>query len=83
MRKLMMLEFRGKCCLWSVSINLIVPGVTQVVNLIPGFKHGKMSTAVLVWAGIEFIFFIVASMGLCFGFVLETVLIVQGCFSYC
>ena len=31
----------------------------------------------LVLAGIEFIFFIVASMGLCFGFVLETVLITQ------
>ena len=39
--------------------------------------------AVLVLAGIELIFFIVASMGLCFGFVLETVLITQGCFSYC
>ena len=39
--------------------------------------------AVLVLAGVEFIFFIVASMGLCFGFVLETVLITQGCFCYC
>ena len=34
----------------------------------------------LVLAGIELIFFIVASMGLCFGFVLKTVLIliIQG-----
>ena len=39
--------------------------------------------SVLVLAGIELIFFIAASMGLCFGFVLKTVLITQGCFSYC
>ena len=38
---------------------------------------------VLVWAGIDLIFFPIASMGLCFGFVLETVLITQGCFRYC
>ena len=38
---------------------------------------------VLVWAEVEFIFFIVATMGLCFGFVLRTVLITQGCFCYC
>ena len=31
----------------------------------------------LVLAGVELIFFIVASVGLCFGFVLETVLITQ------
>ena len=31
----------------------------------------------LVLAGIELMFFIVASMGLCFGFVLEAVLITQ------
>ena len=31
----------------------------------------------LVFARMELIFFIVASMGLCFGFVLETVLITQ------
>jgi len=37
---------------------------------------------VLVLAGIELISFTVASMGLCFGFVLKTVLIIQGCFSY-
>ena len=40
-------------------------------------------TFVLVLAGIELIFFIVASMGQCFGFVLKTVLITQRCFSYC
>jgi len=37
---------------------------------------------VLVLAGVELNFFIVAGMGLCFGFVLETVLITQGCFNY-
>jgi len=31
----------------------------------------------LVLAGVELILFIVASMGVCFGFVLETVLIIQ------
>jgi len=36
---------------------------------------------VLVLAGIESIFFIVADMGLCFGFLLKTVLITQGSFS--
>ena len=35
---------------------------------------------VLVLAGIELIFFIVASMGLCFGFVLETVFDNSGMF---
>ena len=39
--------------------------------------------SVLVLAGMELIFFIVASMRLCFAFVLKTVLIMQGCFSYC
>ena len=32
---------------------------------------------------IQSIIFIVASMGLCFGFVTKTALITQGCFSYC
>lgn len=36
--------------------------------------------AVMVLAETELIFFIVAAMGLCF-FVLEIVLIAQGCFS--
>ena len=38
---------------------------------------------VLVLAEIELIFSIVASMGLRFGFVLKTVLIIQRCFRYC
>ena len=38
---------------------------------------------VLVLAGIELIFFTVASTELCFGFVLKTVLIMQRCFCYC
>ena len=40
-------------------------------------------TNMLVLSGTELIFFLVASMGLCFGFVLKTVFIIQGCFSYC
>jgi len=39
--------------------------------------------SVLVLAGIGSIFFTVACMELCLGFVLKTVLIIQGCFSYC
>jgi len=38
---------------------------------------------VLVLAGIELFFFIVASMGLCVGFVLKTALIIERCFHYC
>lgn len=38
---------------------------------------------VLLLAGIGVIFYIVANMGCGFGFVLKTVLIEQGCFSYC
>jgi len=38
---------------------------------------------VLYLAGLELIFLIAASVGLCFEFVLKTVLITQGCFSYC
>ena len=46
--------------------------------------HWKVGcNTVLVLGGIEIIFFTAASMGLCFGFVLETVLITQGCFSSC
>ena len=37
---------------------------------------------VLILAGVELNVFFVASMGLCFGFMLETVLIIQGCFCY-
>lgn len=39
--------------------------------------------SVLVSVGIELILFIAASMGLCFGIVPETVLIIQRCFHYC
>jgi len=39
--------------------------------------------SMLLLAGVELIFFIVATMKLCFRFVLETVLIIQGCFSCC
>ena len=45
--------------------------------------EGSEEITVLVLAGIELIFFIVVSMGLCFGSVLETVLMTQGCFRYC
>ena len=37
----------------------------------------------LVSAGIELIFFIVAGMVLCLGFVTKPVLITHPCFSYC
>lgn len=38
---------------------------------------------IVVWAGTELIFFIVAHTVLCFEFVTETPLMTQGCFSYC
>jgi len=38
---------------------------------------------VLALAVVELIFFVAASIGLWFGFVLETVLIIQGCFCNC
>ena len=38
---------------------------------------------VLVLAGIELNFFVVAGTGLCFGLVMRTVLIIQGCLLYC
>ena len=34
-------------------------------------------------AGVEIIFFIAACMVLCFGFVMKTVSITEGCFGYC
>lgn len=40
-------------------------------------------SAVLVLTVGELIFFTGAGVGLCFGFVLENVLISQGCFPYC
>ena len=48
-----------------------------------GNRRRQDETPVLVLAGVELMFFTVASMGLCFGFVLKTVLIIQRCFSYC
>ena len=38
-----------------------------------------MGTSVLVLAGVELVFFTLAIMGLCFEFVLKTVLVTQGC----
>jgi len=38
---------------------------------------------VLVLTGAELVFFIVASMGLCFGLVMKTVLIIYGYLGYC
>lgn len=38
---------------------------------------------VLLLSGIEIIFFVVASKGLFFRFVLKTGLLIQGCFHYC
>ena len=46
-----------------------------------GMEQGVQS--VLVSARIELIFFIVAGMGQFLKFVLETELIIQGCFHYC
>lgn len=40
-------------------------------------------TLVLPLPGIELIFFTVACMGQCFGFVMKTVSITQGCSSLC
>lgn len=37
----------------------------------------------LVWSGVELIFFTVSDLGLCFEFVLETEMITQGCFYFC
>jgi len=42
-----------------------------------------MSKYVLVLAQIELIFFLIASVGLCFGFVLKTVWVTHQCFHYC
>jgi len=42
-----------------------------------------MEIPVLVLIGIEVVLFIVVSLELSFGFVTKTVLITQGCFSYC
>ena len=51
----------------------------------PSWPSPSTSSFPMCWvlAGTELIFFTVASMGLCFVFVLETVLIIQGCLHYC
>ena len=46
-------------------------------------KIWTVSQVVLVLAEVELIFFTAASVGLCFRFVLKTVLVTQGCFNYC
>lgn len=56
-------------------------GESQQWGLSWVFRDLETITAVLVLAGAELIFFLVANLGLCFGFVLETVLIIQGHFS--
>lgn len=55
----------------------ILPSFTPFLALLLFFKF------VLVFSGVEIIFFIVAVMGLHFRFMLETLLIAQGCFNYC
>jgi len=64
----------------------------QKENICQYMKLGRQSRfwentsclhTVLVLGGLQLIFFIAASMRLCFGFLLKTVLIVQGCFRYC
>lgn len=56
-----------------------------IINRMALFKSvvllGKLS--VLVLAGVKLVFFTVARMRLCFGFALETVVIMQECFPYC
>jgi len=42
-----------------------------------------MILPVLVLAGMPLIFFIVASIGICIGFLLKTMLIIEGYFQYC
>ena len=65
------------CILWQAGRTL--PALTKPCKPLLPITCGS----VLVLAGVELIFFIVAGMGLCFGFVLETVLIIQECFRYC
>ena len=61
-----------------MSLSIYSPNA-NLMNYLARLYYFRLT--VLVLAGI--IFFIVASMGLCFGFVLETALIIQGCFCYC
>jgi len=50
--------------------------------LTPGLKSAKDYSRVLILAGTELNFFMVACMGLCCGFVLKTMLMTEGCFCY-
>ena len=68
--------WEGGVCVWVMRI-LDSVGAEQDIN---GMEQGVKN--VLVLAGIELIFFTVASMGLYFGFVLQKRLRTQGCFSY-
>lgn len=45
------------------------------------FRDTESTTVVLVLAGIKMIFFLVAGVRPCFGFVMEIALITQGCFA--
>ena len=77
-------SFGGSKQSQNKSKNTYIELINNTENQAPLHTHHiKLLLRVLVLAGIELIFFIVASMGLCFGFVLETVLIIQGYFSYC
>ena len=55
----------------------------KAVGIISPNVGGCFKYLKLVSFGIELVFLIVASMGLCFGFMLKTVLTTQGCFLYC
>lgn len=55
----------------------------QFLDLFPYYHHLPMYTGILVLAGKELNFFIVAHIVLCFGFVTKGVLIINQCFSYC
>ena len=68
-------KMKNQCSLTTIFRS----GLNQIFFSV--FQGYSQCLGVLVLAAI--IFFIVASMGLCFGFVLETVLITQGCFSCC
>lgn len=59
------------------------PHLSTLPNFCPFLLLLLFFKFVLVLAGAEVIFFIVAIMGLHFRFMLEIVLIAQGCFNYC
>lgn len=55
----------------------------QVQTVAQDCLYGLSLHVVLVWAGMELIFLRVAGMRLCFAFLLKTVWIIKGSFSYC